>query len=89
MIMGIAGALRSDELVKLNIDDIQDLGPTILVSVNNTKNHVNRAFTIVSKENCSIDFVAICKKYMVLRKEKTVHRRFLSVIGITNVPHNP
>lgn len=76
MIMGIAGALRSDELVKLTVDDVQDLGSTILVSVNNTKNHVNRAFTIVSKENCAIDFVVICKKYMVLRKENTDHRRF-------------
>lgn len=77
MIMGIAGALRSNELVQLTIEDVHDLGSTILVYVNNTKTHVNRAFTIVSKENCSIDFVAICKKYMVLRKEKTEHRRFL------------
>jgi integrase len=82
MIMVIAGALRSDELVKLTIDDIQDLGSTILVSVMNTKNYVNRTFTIVSKENCSIDFVSICKKYMALRKETTEHRRFF--VGYRN-----
>lgn len=78
-IMGIAGALRSDELLKLSVDDIQDLGSTILVSINNTKNKINRAFTIVSKEDdveSSIDFVAICKRYMELRKNTTEHKRF-------------
>lgn len=49
--------------------DVQNLGLTILVSVNNTKNHVNTAFTIISKQNCTIDFVAICIKHGSAKKE--------------------
>lgn len=75
-IIGIAETLKSDELVKLGIDDVQDLRSTILVFVSNTKNYVKRAFTILFIENCSNNLAAICKKYMDLRKKKTKHKRF-------------
>jgi hypothetical protein len=87
--MVIAGALRSDELVTLTIDEIKDLGSTILVSVMNTKNYVNRTFTTVSKKIVQLILLQYVKNTWLCGKKQQSIDVFLSVIGITNVPHKP
>jgi hypothetical protein len=88
-IMVIAGALRSDELVTLTIDEIKDLGSTILVSVMNTKNYVNRTFTTVSKKIVQLILLQYVKNTWLCGKKQQSIDVFLSVIRITNVPHRP
>ncbi|KAJ8978517.1 hypothetical protein NQ317_002421 [Molorchus minor] len=37
LILGIAGACRTDELVNLTVDDIEDVGSSMIVKIPNTK----------------------------------------------------
>ncbi|KAK9753809.1 hypothetical protein QE152_g1782 [Popillia japonica] len=46
LIFGVFGAMRKDELLKLQTDDVQDLGSKYLVTVKASKTHTNRIFTI-------------------------------------------
>lgn len=73
MIFGVSGALRCCELVNLTVKDISYHGDLIKVDVRNTKNYVNRFFTI------DAEFSFIVKKYLNLRPAKcTTSRLFLS-----------
>ncbi|KAK5637905.1 hypothetical protein RI129_000133 [Pyrocoelia pectoralis] len=46
LILEISGACRAKELYSLTTENFKDLGTAVLVSVLNTKNKVNRKFTI-------------------------------------------
>lgn len=59
------GDCRSHELKDLQLNDVQDLGKTLLVTITNT--HTPRSFTIVSP------YYDICKKYMSLRPPETIN----------------
>ncbi|KAJ8964450.1 hypothetical protein NQ317_005387 [Molorchus minor] len=43
LILGIAGACRTDELVNLTVDDIEDVGSSLIVKIPNTKTKIPRA----------------------------------------------
>ncbi|KAJ8974241.1 hypothetical protein NQ317_016737 [Molorchus minor] len=51
------------------------MGDFFLITVRNTKNKVDRIFTIKNSEN-SIDIVKIFRKYVTLRKIETPHSKF-------------
>lgn len=59
--MGILGACRACELHSMNIEDIRDLGSTLLVTVPKAKTKIFRKFTIADP------YYHICKKYMLIR----------------------
>ncbi|KAJ8972420.1 hypothetical protein NQ317_002270 [Molorchus minor] len=40
LILGIAGACRTDELVNLTVDDIEDVGSSLIVKIPNTKTKI-------------------------------------------------
>lgn len=95
MIFGIAGACRSHELRNLEVNNIEDLGKALLVTIPNTKTYTPRSFTITG------NYYNICQKYIKLRPldaNNTTSRFFLNyqngkctkqVIGINkfgNVP---
>lgn len=70
----MGGALRKDELLKLETNDVQDLGSKFLVTVKASKTHTNRIFTIVGNEENNL--LNLVKRYMSLRPRHTPHKRF-------------
>ncbi|KAJ8977849.1 hypothetical protein NQ317_004629 [Molorchus minor] len=46
LILGIAGACRTDELVNLTVDDIEDVGSSLNVKIPNTKTKIPRIFVV-------------------------------------------
>ncbi|KAJ8981336.1 hypothetical protein NQ317_015977 [Molorchus minor] len=46
LILGIAGACRTDELVNLTVDDIEDVGSSLIVKITNTKTKIPRIFVL-------------------------------------------
>jgi hypothetical protein len=58
----------------MSIDDIEDKGSYLLVSVPDTKTNKPRKFTII-KEGSSVDALELYRKYISLRPAKVQHRR--------------
>ncbi|KAJ8967350.1 hypothetical protein NQ317_008716 [Molorchus minor] len=46
LILGIAGACQTDELVNLTVDDIEDVGSSLIVKIPNTKTKIPRIFVV-------------------------------------------
>lgn len=59
--MGVTGACRRDELYKMKITDVKDLGSAVLVEIPNTKSKVSRKFTITGH------YYEVFKRYLDLR----------------------
>ncbi|KAJ8976506.1 hypothetical protein NQ317_005464 [Molorchus minor] len=76
LIFGICGACRREELSNITIDDIQDLGKALLVTIRESKTKIQRVFSIIDNENKSSNFLEIYRKYASLRPQGTDHRRF-------------
>lgn len=68
--MGIAGACRRDELIKMKIDDIECKESLLIVCIPDSKTNQSRKFTIINDtaEN-AIDYVGYYKKYIHLREQ--------------------
>ena len=47
LIIGISGACRCDEMIKMTVDDIEDLGSLLHVKLPHTKINKSRSFTVV------------------------------------------
>ncbi|KAJ8916370.1 hypothetical protein NQ315_005068 [Exocentrus adspersus] len=62
MIVGIAGACRSQELCDLNVDNVQDMGNVVIINISDSKNGTSRTFTTTADNDCSICHLAIFKK---------------------------
>jgi integrase len=52
------------------------LGSSFLVQIQNTKNKINRNFIVQNTQSNTVDFMALCRKYMALRSKDTPHERF-------------
>ncbi|XP_050512473.1 uncharacterized protein LOC126888346 [Diabrotica virgifera virgifera] len=74
LIFGVAGALRKDELLKLETNNVQYLESKFLVTIKASKTHTNRIFTIADNEANTI--LNEIKKYISLRPAHTPHKRF-------------
>lgn len=68
--MGVCGACRKDELLKMTIDDVEDKGSVLIVKVPDTKTYNQRTFVVDNK-----DFLALYRKYVALRPNKSTTRR--------------
>ncbi|KAJ8965582.1 hypothetical protein NQ317_013751 [Molorchus minor] len=51
LILGIAGACRTDELINLTVDDIEDVGSSLIVKFPNTKTKIPRIFVVTDVGN--------------------------------------
>lgn len=71
--MGVAGACRRDELMKLTIDDLQEKDSLLFVNIPDTKTHIPRSFTVTSGQE---DWLTIFRKYAALRPSTVENRRF-------------
>ncbi|KAK4882707.1 hypothetical protein RN001_006026 [Aquatica leii] len=74
LIFGVVGAMRSDELIKLETDNVQDLNSKFLISINTSKTKINRLFTVVDNEEKTI--LNLIRQYISLRPAHTPHKRF-------------
>jgi integrase len=71
--MGIAGACRREELVKMTLDHISDKDSMLVVDVGDTKNYVDRTFVVSGgKENLHL---YLYRKYLAIRPAHTPHNR--------------
>lgn len=66
LIFGICGACRREELYKLTIDDVEDVGSAFIVNIRQTKTYISRSF-VISGELNNVDLLEICRKYHGIR----------------------
>ncbi|KAJ8974673.1 hypothetical protein NQ317_018511, partial [Molorchus minor] len=75
LILGIAGACRTDELVNLIVDDIEDVGSSLIVKIPNTKTIRGggraRIFVVTDVGN----MLELFRKYLSLRPSHVKHKR--------------
>ncbi|KAJ8984181.1 hypothetical protein NQ317_011090 [Molorchus minor] len=64
LILGIAGACRTDGIVNLTVDDIEDGGSSLIVKIPNTKTKIPRIFVVTDVGN----MLELFRKYLSLRK---------------------
>ncbi|CAH1381929.1 unnamed protein product [Tenebrio molitor] len=64
LIFGLMGACRREELMKIEINHIEDLNTALVVHIPDTKTKIERQFVIGG------NFYKICKKYIQLRPSK-------------------
>lgn len=93
LIFGICGAFRCDELSKLKVEDVEDLGNKYLVSINYTKNDMPRQFIIGDL------FSGTVKQYIASKPNDSFTDRFfiqyhngkcqLQIIGRNKIGETP
>ncbi|KAJ8968949.1 hypothetical protein NQ317_015435 [Molorchus minor] len=66
LILGITGACRTDELVNLPVDDIEDVGSSLIVKIPNTKTKIPRIFVVTDVGN----MLELFRKYLSHVKHK-------------------
>jgi integrase len=71
LVIGISGACRCDEMVKMRTDDFEDLGSLVLVNIPDSKTKKPRSFTIAGDK-----FMNVYRKYISLRPENMKESRF-------------
>ncbi|KAB0793714.1 hypothetical protein PPYR_13334 [Photinus pyralis] len=71
LLMGYNGALRREELVNMDIDDVDIKADCIIVTIPKTKNNSPRVFVITNTE-----WIAMIKKYVDLRAKNVKNNRF-------------
>lgn len=71
--MGIAGGCRIGELVNMKIDDVDDRGNVVVVTLPDTKTNKPRVFTIIEEKD--LNALHIYRKYVKLRPQAVPHRR--------------
>ncbi|KAJ8915318.1 hypothetical protein NQ315_014826 [Exocentrus adspersus] len=74
-ISGIFGCCRCDELLSLAMNDVEDMGKYVIVTLRQTKNLTTRRFTITD-DGCSFQPCTFYRKYVNLRPPRTEHLRF-------------
>ncbi|KAJ8978240.1 hypothetical protein NQ317_016391 [Molorchus minor] len=55
-LMGILGACRREKLCQMSLNNIEDLGNTLVVNIPDSKTRVSRTFTVITETY--IDFVS-------------------------------
>ncbi|KAJ8983492.1 hypothetical protein NQ317_014952, partial [Molorchus minor] len=71
LILGIAGAYRTDEVVNLTVDDIEDVGSSLIVKIPNTKTKIPRIFVVTDVGN----MLELFRKYLSVRPPHVKHNR--------------
>jgi integrase len=70
LIFGISGACRREELMKMSLDDIEDLDSVLVLKVPDSKTHSERTFTI-----SNLEYIKMYRKYRALRPPHATSRR--------------
>jgi hypothetical protein len=85
----VSGTCHSQELVKLKIEDIEEIKLGVLVKIPHTKTKKPRSFTVMG-ENCLITY----RKYLALRPKNFNERRLFikyqdGAVGIHKISSVP
>ncbi|KAJ8909729.1 hypothetical protein NQ315_014380 [Exocentrus adspersus] len=75
LIMGVSGGCRIGEPVAMSVDNIEDRGNVLVVTIPDTKTYKERIFTVVNGSNV-IRAIDVFIKYVELRPRNVPHRRF-------------
>lgn len=75
--IGIAGGCRREELYSMTLNDIQDTGTQLVITIPQTKTNVKRIFTVINEME-GINFLEIYRKYVAMRP-KNFQEKFLFV----------
>lgn len=79
LILGIAGGCRREELYKMKIDDIENKGQFLLITIPDSKTHTSRRFTVIGETSKNINLIHFYQNYANLRpKNATTNHFFLS-----------
>lgn len=65
LVMGVFGACRRDELVKMRFTDLRDLGTHLLINIPQSKNGQQRSFLII--EESEMNALSLLRRYVSLR----------------------
>ncbi|KAJ8976775.1 hypothetical protein NQ317_009694 [Molorchus minor] len=84
LILRIAGACRTDELVNLTVDDIKDVGSSLIVKIPNTKTKIPRIFVVTDVGN----ILKLFRKYLSLRPPHVKHKRLFCTTNSQPVGKN-
>uniref|UniRef100_A0A6P7FF34 Uncharacterized protein LOC114329460 n=1 Tax=Diabrotica virgifera virgifera TaxID=50390 RepID=A0A6P7FF34_DIAVI len=76
VILGIAGALRSEELINLKISDVENKDNILVVHIPKTKTNKPRMFVVTSEFEGKVKSIELFNKYLSLRSKHTPHNRF-------------
>ncbi|KAJ8982859.1 hypothetical protein NQ317_002266 [Molorchus minor] len=69
-VMGILGACRREELCQMNLNNIKDLGNTLVVNIADSKTRVSRTFPAITEA-----YIDLYHKYLALRPGYVNHQR--------------
>ncbi|KAK5647242.1 hypothetical protein RI129_000573 [Pyrocoelia pectoralis] len=80
MVLGVAGACRTDELYHLNYEDVEIKPDVGIVKILQSKNKIPRSFVVTG---CSetVNWLKILEKYMKLRPSNTKESKFFLRYG--------
>ncbi|KAF2879230.1 hypothetical protein ILUMI_26944 [Ignelater luminosus] len=68
LIFGIAGALRREELYKMTLEDINDTGTVLIITIPDSKTHIQRRFTVIAETTQkNLNLIEIYRKYKAQR----------------------
>lgn len=73
---GIAGGCRREELHSISMEDVQDTGAQLVVTIPCTKTHIKRVFTIINDME-GINFLELFRKYIKLRSNLQIDHLFV------------
>ncbi|KAJ8977680.1 hypothetical protein NQ317_018885 [Molorchus minor] len=69
-VMGILGACRRKELCQMSLNNIEDLGNTLVVNIPDSKTRVSRTFTVITET-----YIDLYRNYLALRPAHVNHQR--------------
>ena len=68
MIIGLFGACRRDEVIKIRVQDVEKV---IIITLPSTKTNIDRTFTI-----SNLTYMSLVRQYMSLRPQNSANNRF-------------
>lgn len=73
---GIAGNLRTEDLMNIKVSDIEHKQTILVVHITNTKTNRPRLFLIAPEFEGKVKSIELFDKYLALRPKQTPHDRF-------------
>lgn len=99
LIVGVYGACRREEILKLTLNDIEDTGVNVRINVPNPKTKTIRQFVITKGNSPGVDMLKLFRSYAQKRPLDVPHSRFFvgyrsgkctkQAIGINSIAHMP
>lgn len=76
LIVGVYGACRRDEILKLTVQDIEDMEGQIKITIPNTKTKILRQFVITKGNAPGVDMLELFRTYAKMRPAGLTCNRF-------------